>query len=109
MPKTEEKGKHTETPWEVAHYEDGILEGLNFIRGKGRAHICSMVGVDDRTKEDTAFIVKAVNAYDGMLSALKRIRDAHYECLMDGKCSENNQLCIPCVTRFAIEKAESHA
>lgn len=72
--KTEPKMTHTPTPWEIAHYEGGLLEGLNFIRSADGEEICSINDASEKAKANAAYIVRAVNAHEEMLLVLKELQ-----------------------------------
>jgi hypothetical protein len=71
--------KHTELPWEVAHYEDGILEGVNFIRSTANPHpICTIINggeLPEVVAANAAFIVRACNSHYELLEACKAMLD----------------------------------
>lgn len=62
------EGKRTPGPWTVSG--TGYIFGNNTDTGR-KIVIGTDIGI-----EDAAFIVKAVNAYDGMLEALKKASQA---------------------------------
>jgi hypothetical protein len=66
-------------PWEAAHYEDGILAGVNFVRevetGKS---ICSVVNGGDPPEEILAvvnMIVENHNASPALTSRVKELEE----------------------------------
>ena len=66
---------HTKGPWEVAHYEDGILEGVNFIRSTVNNYsVCILINggtSPEETEANAAFIVRACNSHDELIEVLK--------------------------------------
>lgn len=61
---------HTPTPWHVGMNPGPIVYGQ---KGEQIANCRDML-TNDECKENAAFIVRAVNAHDEMLAALKQMR-----------------------------------
>ena len=107
------EAKHTPTPWKLDDIapHDPKWEAFEIwnekatremiANGAGRANI-RVFG-----KANAAFIVRAVNAHDGLVKALQMIRDADNDCKSDGLPR------IPAAARATIDavlaKANSHS
>lgn len=68
---------HTPTPWRQS--EINPMYVLDDARGEIIAE-CQPHYVDKKSKENAAFIVRAVNAHDELLAALKKIREMVQQC-----------------------------
>jgi hypothetical protein len=78
--------KHTSTPWEVGTMsKDGRVNVAAFAYTNKVRSVAYASGLSDGEAEANAeFIVRAVNAYDALVSALKATRvslidDEHYQ------------------------------
>jgi hypothetical protein len=64
--------KHTPTPWRLGpfHKKDGSVA----IHAKGESvfHMAPFASSEERAEANAAFIVKAVNAHEGLVKALER-------------------------------------
>jgi len=93
--------EHTKTPWTIIKCPCG-QKGCNSFMIK-EVHMC-----DSRmTKEDAAFIVRAVNAHDDNITHLKNILfHADGQC----HCKERGVNCLDAIALFAkqaLAKAEA--
>ena len=88
--------KHSPLPWRLIENSAG---GATLVRGNGdwRAHAQSHLQIVPR--EDAEFIVRAVNAHEELLAALKQAIDVH--CGQDACTSK-----VHAIWRAAIAKAE---
>lgn len=64
------KPQHTPTPWKVMHNEIGLEWNIE----AGNELIAVLVPKNQRNLDNAAFIVRAVNSHEALLSALKNIR-----------------------------------
>ncbi len=81
--KTSEEIKHTATPWKIR--KDSFSDRLEIESSDGLAAIAKLIGYGDATTTprvaktheeyaaNAAFIVRAVNAHDALVNALRRI------------------------------------
>lgn len=77
--------KHASIPWEVAHYEGCLLEGVNVIRQvSSKKDICTLGLPTEEDEANGAFIVRAVNSHDELLHACKVALDAMTSDKADG-------------------------
>jgi len=75
--------EHSGLPWEVAHYEDGILEGVNFIRSvdEPSCSICSLVGGGKSPGvilANASIIVTACNSHAALVETVKDFLSPEY-------------------------------
>jgi hypothetical protein len=101
--------KHTPTPWAVFEHVDhsGLAMGPPYTDDILRGHVqsvCTISGshyhpeyrracaVDDTDRANAELIVKAVNSYQPMLDALKRVQECD---------SSITELCTACRVRVA--------
>ena len=73
--KTKTEATHTETPW---HLSD-CSAWSDSCKDRGPVFVCNLVTgthiTENQNKANAEFIVRAVNAYDKMRSALEQLRD----------------------------------
>lgn len=67
----EPKPSHTPTPWKITYYEDGLLEGLNFIEGSDKTEVCSINDASTSGKANAAFIVRACNLHEDFMDLVR--------------------------------------
>lgn len=75
--------KHTPTPWYVknygTHWNNPDIEDIAVCYGDDDEHICDTV----YEEADAAFIVRAVNSHEDLISALQEIHDGISSCMGD--------------------------
>lgn len=92
---------HTPTPWEwVGDRAQGFIL-LGPDGSIGEVYICAEPSMCN-AQANAAFIVRAVNAHDDLIGALKTIEAAHPHIIN----RESPSVCVPCVAKKAIAKAE---
>jgi hypothetical protein len=75
------KLSHTPTPWKLEHYGIGDSETqiVSYAENKGTKIIARLAphGDFEKRESDAAFIVRAVNAHDELIAALKQARESY--------------------------------
>lgn len=101
MPTPTPQGQHTPTPW--------TTENLNpFILGPDEKAVCQMTwGKRPMAEEkaNAAFIVRAVNAHEELLEALKTVKQA-FDDFHTGKTESLNSSWLSAKIFTAISRAE---
>ena len=103
-PEAPEGARHTPGPW--THRDSGT--GKVYVEGPGtRVARWLVAEVDGRMHAENvanaAFIVRAANAHDDLLEALRPF--ANYAC--ESSCEYDPSPCHNCIARDAIAKAEA--
>lgn len=107
---------HTPTPWKTNGYEGSLAKAVHSIDGK--VLICaveqpllSSIQPDSQTAHDNAeFIVRAANAYDDLLEALKECvtaNGAYAYASEDFYKAKQRLMAITNIAKAAIDKATS--
>lgn len=89
--------KHTPTPWKVYQF-GGVQIGQE---DTGEA-ICSMWGDKSEGDANAAHIVKCVNMHDGLVEALRRLKQ---ECEADGLDRKAGYDCWISIANETLKKA----
>ena len=60
--------EYTKGEWEIAHYESGILEGVNFIRSANNKEIsiCTISSTNESSEANTQLIAAAPMMYEAI-------------------------------------------
>ena len=72
---------HTPMPWKVAHYEGGLLEGLNFIEGSDKMEVCIINDATPCGKANAAYIVECVNSHAALKAAKAELVEAMHSAV----------------------------
>ena len=99
--------KHTSLPWTIKFYPLAPRDGRYIIWGdNGSEEICMSEpwpNGNARTKANAAFIVKAVNNHEQLLTALKELSSV---CQCENGCEEDDMTYASNLAREAIKQAE---
>ena len=95
--------EYTKGEWEIAHYESGILEGVNFIRSadKQEVSICTISSTNESSEANAQLIAASPDMYE----ALKMIEAKYDRCVICKNLKETGHD-YNCPIMQALAKAE---